>query len=204
MRANSSAGPLARGLSIPSFSHAPRRSCKIEDTLTACHPTHSSSSSTAPAPCLGSTRILGYLGPPSRSRATAKQAILRAKGRCRPAAPLELERSLAEPTRREWEPLAAARRRGRRVRPRWNWPVSVPAERAGRSARVSWSAAEDGASMRSSQLQTLGTAADRLDRNGRPDAGCASSSRLPIATAARLPRGLRRQSPADGHVPATS
>src|SRR5436305_2334338 len=30
--ANSSAGPLAKGLSIPSFSHGPRRSFKIGDT----------------------------------------------------------------------------------------------------------------------------------------------------------------------------
>src|SRR3954469_15508980 len=30
MRANNSAGPLAKGLSIPSFSHGRRRSCRIE------------------------------------------------------------------------------------------------------------------------------------------------------------------------------
>src|ERR1019366_1390865 len=33
MRANNSAGPLAKGLSIPPFSHGPRRSCRIEVNL---------------------------------------------------------------------------------------------------------------------------------------------------------------------------
>src|SRR5688572_17774112 len=102
MRANSSAGPLARGVSIFLFSHG-GRSARIKMALLLMHSeTFEQLLERAASECGIDPGFWDIWGRYHHTSREAKQAILRAMGIAADNA-ATLSASLAERTRREWE-----------------------------------------------------------------------------------------------------
>src|SRR5689334_21311331 len=101
MRENNSGGPLAKGLSILSLSHARQRSCRIEDYGCMASDTFDRLLGRACELCGVDPGYWDIWGHYHETPLEAKQSILRARG-FDASDEAALSRSMAEHARREW------------------------------------------------------------------------------------------------------